>query len=59
LNFDDFFTLNCRCRSQQEEEAAIEAIKHAIKALRKRHLVEEGAHAPAITAISRPLVYQV
>lgn len=44
--------------SQQEEVVAIEAIKHAIKALRKRHLVEEGAHAPAITAISRPLVYQ-
>lgn len=44
--------------SQQGEEGAIEAIKHAIKALRKRHLVEEGAHAPAIAAISRPLVYQ-
>ncbi|KAK4350607.1 hypothetical protein RND71_029920 [Anisodus tanguticus] len=40
------------------EEVAIEAIKHAIKALRKRHLVEEGAHAPAIAALNRPLVLQ-
>lgn len=41
-----------------EEEVAIGAIKQALKALRKRHLVEEGAHAPAIAAISRPLIYQ-
>ncbi|KAL3342772.1 hypothetical protein AABB24_026688 [Solanum stoloniferum] len=40
------------------EEVAIEAIKHALKALRKRHLVEEGAHAPALAALNRPFVLQ-
>lgn len=40
------------------EEVAIEAIRHALKALRKRHLVEEGAHAPALAALNRPLVLQ-
>lgn len=40
------------------EEVAIEAIKHALKALRKRHLVEEGAHAPSLAALNRPLVLQ-
>ncbi|XP_010929949.2 autophagy-related protein 16 isoform X1 [Elaeis guineensis] len=43
-------------RSSEEIERA--AIKRAIKALRKRHLVEEGAHAPAIAALARPLVVQ-
>ncbi|GFZ07862.1 transducin/WD40 repeat-like superfamily protein [Actinidia rufa] len=37
---------------------AMEAIKHALKALRKRHLIEEGAHGPAFIALSRPLVLQ-
>ncbi|CAO2824728.1 unnamed protein product [Amaranthus hypochondriacus] len=41
-----------------EEGVAIAAIQHALKALRKRHLAEEAVHAPAITAISRPLIYQ-
>lgn len=45
------------CKSQ--EEVAIEAINHASKALRKRHLLEEAAHAPAILALSRPIVIQV
>ncbi|CAI9767355.1 unnamed protein product [Fraxinus pennsylvanica] len=40
------------------EELTMEAIKHALRALRKRHLLEEGAHAPAIIALSRPLVSQ-
>lgn len=40
------------------EEITMEAIKHALRALRKRHLLEEGAHAPAIIALSRPLVSQ-
>lgn len=40
-------------------DAAMEAIKHALRALRKRHLVEEGAHSPAIIALSRPIVSQV
>ncbi|CAL5198166.1 unnamed protein product [Lathyrus oleraceus] len=44
------------CKSQ--EEVAIEAINHASKALRKRHLLEEAAHAPAILALSRPIVIQ-
>uniref|UniRef100_A0A5B7AGS8 Uncharacterized protein n=1 Tax=Davidia involucrata TaxID=16924 RepID=A0A5B7AGS8_DAVIN len=41
-----------------QDEISIEAIKHAVKALRKRHLLEEGAHAPAFIALSRPLVSQ-
>ncbi|XP_057787947.1 autophagy-related protein 16 isoform X2 [Salvia miltiorrhiza] len=36
----------------------MEAIKHALKALRKRHLVEEGAHSHAFIALSRPIVSQ-
>lgn len=40
------------------EEIAKKAIKHALKALRKRHLREEGAHAPAIIALSRPIISQ-
>ncbi|XP_042011347.1 autophagy-related protein 16-like [Salvia splendens] len=39
-------------------DAAMDAIKHALKALRKRHLVEEGAHSPAFIALSRPIVSQ-
>ncbi|KAJ4712475.1 WD40 repeat [Melia azedarach] len=41
-----------------QEEIAREAVKHALKALRQRHLVEEGAHAPAIIALSRPIISQ-
>lgn len=37
----------------------MEAIKHALRALRKRRLVEEGAHSPAFIALSRPIVSQV
>ncbi|XAR67959.1 hypothetical protein NMG60_11002918 [Bertholletia excelsa] len=39
------------------DEIAMDAIKHALKALRKRHLLEEGAHAPAFIALSKPLAY--
>lgn len=42
-----------------EEEVAIDAIKHALRALRNRHLVEEGAHGPASVALSRPFISQV
>ncbi|XP_078433952.1 transducin/WD40 repeat-like superfamily protein [Wolffia australiana] len=38
---------------EAEEEAGRVAIKLAIKDLRKRHSVEEGAHAPAILALQR------
>ncbi|XP_076918986.1 autophagy-related protein 16-like [Bidens hawaiensis] len=41
-----------------DKEIALEAIKHALKALRKRHLVEEGAHAPAFVALSKPIASQ-
>ncbi|KAL8547538.1 hypothetical protein ACS0TY_007029 [Phlomoides rotata] len=41
-----------------QEDRAMEAIKHALKALRKRHLLEEGAHSPAIVALSRPIMSQ-
>ncbi|PIA30331.1 hypothetical protein AQUCO_05600041v1 [Aquilegia coerulea] len=40
------------------DELANAAINHALKALRKRHLLEEGAHSPAITALSKPLITQ-
>ncbi|KAK4794401.1 hypothetical protein SAY86_012395 [Trapa natans] len=40
------------------EEAAKAAIKHALRALRKRHLLEEGAHGAALAALSRPYVSQ-
>lgn len=41
-----------------KEEIANQAIKHALRALRKRHLNEEGAHAAAFAALSRPIVSQ-
>ncbi|XP_057420801.1 autophagy-related protein 16-like [Lotus japonicus] len=44
------------CKSQ--EEIAQKAINHALKSLRKRHLLEEAAHAPAFLALSRPIVSQ-
>ncbi|KAG4131933.1 hypothetical protein ERO13_D09G245500v2 [Gossypium hirsutum] len=40
------------------EVLAREAINHALKALNKRHLIEEGAHAPAYIALSRPIISQ-
>ncbi|CAI0447471.1 unnamed protein product [Linum tenue] len=43
---------------RSQEEIAREAIKHAMKALRKRHLMEEGAHSPAFVALSRPIISQ-
>ncbi|KAJ4766242.1 Autophagy-related protein 16 [Rhynchospora pubera] len=42
----------------EETEKGKVAIKRALKALRKRHLVEEGAHAPAIDALSKPYATQ-
>ncbi|XP_061340652.1 autophagy-related protein 16-like [Gastrolobium bilobum] len=44
--------------SKSQEEIANEAINHALKALRKRHLLEEAAHAPAFDALSRPIASQ-
>ncbi|KAG5091450.1 hypothetical protein JHK82_050228 [Glycine max] len=44
------------CKSQ--EEIASEATKHDLKALKKRHLLEEAAHAPVVLALSRPIVSQ-
>ncbi|XP_052182152.1 autophagy-related protein 16-like [Diospyros lotus] len=41
-----------------EDEIAMNAIRHALRALRQRHLLEEGAHAPAFIALARPLVLQ-
>ncbi|CAN1291420.1 Autophagy-related protein 16 [Linum perenne] len=38
-----------------QEEIIREAIKHALKALRNRHLLEESAHFPAYAALSRPI----
>lgn len=42
-----------------QEEIGLEAIKQALKALKKRHLLEEGAHAPAFIALSRPIISQL
>ncbi|XP_042472863.1 autophagy-related protein 16-like [Zingiber officinale] len=47
-----------RFSDMNSEEIGKAAIRCAIQALRKRHLAEEGAHAPAINALSRPLVAQ-
>ncbi|KAE9602665.1 putative transcription factor WD40-like family [Lupinus albus] len=44
--------------SKSQEKIANEAIKHALKALKKRHLLEEAAHAPAFQALSRPFASQ-
>lgn len=52
VNKDEFL-----CRSQ--EDIARKAIKHALKALRKRHLLEEGAHAPAYIALANPIAHLV
>eukprot|EP00268_Persea_americana_P043064 TRINITY_DN43165_c0_g1_i2.p1 TRINITY_DN43165_c0_g1~~TRINITY_DN43165_c0_g1_i2.p1 ORF type:complete len:510 (-),score=82.75 TRINITY_DN43165_c0_g1_i2:524-2053(-) len=38
------------------DETGESAIRHAVKALRRRHLLEEGAHAPAFNALMRPIV---
>ncbi|XP_061351267.1 autophagy-related protein 16-like [Gastrolobium bilobum] len=43
---------------KSKQEISNEAIKHALRALRKRHLNEEGAHAPAFAALSRPISSQ-
>ncbi|XP_050225816.1 autophagy-related protein 16 [Mercurialis annua] len=42
----------------QEDVARQAAIKHALKALRKRHLLEEGAHSPAYIALTLPIISQ-
>ena len=47
------------CVGRLDEEIALDAIKHALRALRKRHLVEEAAHGPAYIALSRPFISQV
>ncbi|KAJ0972810.1 hypothetical protein J5N97_020769 [Dioscorea zingiberensis] len=44
--------------SRRDPEIGRAAIKHAIKALRKRHALEEGAHSAAILALSRPFAVQ-
>ncbi|XP_031474575.1 autophagy-related protein 16 [Nymphaea colorata] len=37
------------------DDVGAAAIKHALRALKQRHLLEEAAHGPAFIAISRPL----
>ncbi|CAJ2644490.1 protein tipD-like [Trifolium pratense] len=44
------------CKSK--EKIANEAIKRALRSLRKRHLNEEGAHDAAFASLSRPIVSQ-
>ncbi|KAL5218056.1 hypothetical protein ABZP36_018740 [Zizania latifolia] len=41
-----------------ETEAGKAAIRKALWSLRRRHLVEEGAHRPAIEALARPFAAQ-
>ncbi|KAK8323165.1 hypothetical protein V6Z12_A12G215100 [Gossypium hirsutum] len=57
-NGDGFGNLGLDGWLKWQEEVAKQAIKHALKALKKRHLVEEGAHAPAYIALSRPIISQ-
>ncbi|KAG8475850.1 hypothetical protein CXB51_032724 [Gossypium anomalum] len=57
-NGDGFGNLGLDGWLKSQEEVAKQAIKHALKALKKRHLVEEGAHAPAYIALSRPIISQ-
>ncbi|KAE8817010.1 autophagy-related protein 16a [Hordeum vulgare] len=40
--------------TQAEADAGKAAIRRALRSLRRRHLVEEGAHRPAIEALNRP-----
>jgi hypothetical protein len=42
-----------------EAEAGREAIRRALKSLKRRHLAEEGAHSPAIEALTRPFAAHV
>ena len=42
-----------------EAEAGKAAIRRALRSLRRRHLVEEGAHRPAIEALTRPFAAHV
>ncbi|KAF9606682.1 hypothetical protein IFM89_027726 [Coptis chinensis] len=44
--------------NETPDEFASAAINHALKALRKRHLLEEGAHSPAFTALTKPFIAQ-
>nr|CAB3498232.1 unnamed protein product [Digitaria exilis] len=37
-----------------EAEAGRAAIRRALRSLKRRHLAEEGAHSPAIEALTRP-----
>ncbi|XP_047307310.1 autophagy-related protein 16-like [Impatiens glandulifera] len=41
-----------------QEEIAAMAIEHAMKALHRRSLLEERAHGPAFSALSRPILLQ-
>ncbi|KAK1314604.1 hypothetical protein QJS10_CPA06g01263 [Acorus calamus] len=41
-----------------EDEVSKEAIKRTMKALRRRHLLEEGAHGPAFAALLKPITLQ-
>ncbi|KAG0461143.1 hypothetical protein HPP92_021440 [Vanilla planifolia] len=54
-----FFPAEIALVERTTDEIGREAIRRAMKALRKRHLLEEGAHAPAIAALSRPFAAQV
>ncbi|BAT76005.1 hypothetical protein VIGAN_01395700 [Vigna angularis var. angularis] len=58
LCLNSVFVLVMAKTNKSQEEIACEAIKHALKALRKRHLLEEAAHGPAVLALSRPFVSQ-
>ncbi|KAK0587217.1 hypothetical protein LWI29_019331 [Acer saccharum] len=58
LILDDSSTLQSIRSIMLQEEIARETIKHALKALRRRHLVEEGAHGPALIALSTPIISQ-
>ena len=47
------------CRTMAEAEAGRAAIRRALRSLKRRHLAEEGAHSPAIEALTRPFAAHV
>ncbi|KAF8408343.1 hypothetical protein HHK36_007492 [Tetracentron sinense] len=56
--FDSYLVSIWTRYGRSADEIAKESIRNALKALRKRHLLEEGAHAPAFVALSRPFASQ-
>ncbi|TVU45065.1 hypothetical protein EJB05_04536, partial [Eragrostis curvula] len=48
------YSIRFPAQTMVDAEAGRAAIRRALRSLRQRHLVEEGAHRPAIEALTRP-----